>query len=158
MNLRPAAAGTFTHGLGFLIADINRLMRTEFDRRVRVLNLTRAQWMFISYLVRQPGCTQSDLAEAMQVGKITVSRQAERLERRGWIRRSDHAQDARAYRLRPTTKALRLHAQLSALAAELRTDYLRGLPAPRIGALVDDLTRIKGNLLRMDSLARQISA
>ena len=58
-----------TKGLGFLIADINRLMRKEFDRRVRTLGLTRAQWLFISYLVRQPGCTQSDLADAMQTQK-----------------------------------------------------------------------------------------
>ena len=93
-------------GLGFLISDLNRLMRREFDRRVRSLHLTRAQWLFIVHLVRQPGCTQSDLAESMQVEKITVSRQAARLTRAGWIRRTAHASDARAYRLQPTPKAL----------------------------------------------------
>lgn len=156
MRLPPIAART--KGLGFLIADINRLMRKEFDRRVRVLGLTRSQWLFISYLVRTPGCTQSDLAEAMQLEKITVSRLAARLLRGGWIRRSDDAEDARAYRIYPTAKAVRLQERLSILAAALRADYLRGLPAPRVTALFGDLALIKDNLLRMDGAAKKLSA
>lgn len=156
MRVRPAA--TQSKGLGFLIADINRLMRKEFDRRVRALGLTRAQWLFISYLVRSPGCTQSDLAEAMQMEKITVSRQAGRLLKAGWIQRSDHAEDARAYRLYPAVKAGRMHDRLATLAAALRADFLQGLPPPRVTALFEDLSLIKGNLLRMDSIARQFSA
>ncbi len=64
---------------GFLFADISRLVRKEFDRRVRDLGLTRAQWLFLYYLARQPDCTQSELAELLQVEKITISRQAGRL-------------------------------------------------------------------------------
>jgi DNA-binding MarR family transcriptional regulator len=156
MPATPRAARS--KGLGYLIADINRLMRKEFDRRVRALGLTRAQWLFITYLVRTPGCTQSDLAEAMQLEKITVSRQATRLLRGGWIRRRDHAEDARAYRLHPTPKAVRMQERLAVLAAALRTDYLRGLPAPRVTALVGDLALIKDNLLRMDHTAKRLSA
>ena len=48
--------------LGFLFADISRLTRKEFDRRVRDLGLTRAQWLFLYYLARQPGCTQREMA------------------------------------------------------------------------------------------------
>lgn len=156
MRARPIA--TLSKGLGYLIADINRLMRREFDRRVRPLGLTRAQWLFISYLVRTPGCTQSDLAEAMQTEKITVSRQAGRLLRGGWITRSDHAEDARAYRLYPTAKSVRMQHQLAGLAAGLRADYLRGLPMPRVSALMGDLSVIKGNLQRMDLEKKRLSA
>lgn len=156
MSIRPAAVQT--KGLGFLIADINRLMRKEFDRRVRPLGLTRSQWLFISYLVRQPGCTQSDLAEAMQMEKITVSRQASRLVASGWITRSDHAEDARAYRLFPAGKAVRMNERLAAAALNLRADYLQGLPDARARALVASLNLIKNNLLRLDGAARKISA
>ena len=142
-------------GLGFLISDLNRLMRREFDRRVRSLHLTRAQWLFIVHLVRQPGCTQSDLAESMQVEKITVSRQAARLTRAGWIRRTAHASDARAYRLQPTPKALRLYAELDRRAAHLRAEYLVGLPAERLPALLHDLSLIKTHLLHLDAAAKK---
>ena len=140
--------------LGFLLADISRLARKEFDRRVRDLGLTRAQWLFLYYLARRPGCTQSELAELLQMEKITVSRQADRLEKAGWIRRSDHAADGRAYHLELTSRAGRITVRLEERAARLRGDYLHGLPATRRSALLADLTLIKTNLLRLDARLR----
>jgi DNA-binding MarR family transcriptional regulator len=135
--------------ISLLLSDINRQVRRVFDRRVKHLGLTRAQWMFLFYLGREPGMTQSQLAELMQMEKISVSRQAERLERAGWIERRDDRADARAYRLYPTARAGRVVAKLNALADELRADYLDGLPAARVGALIDDLARIRANLVRL---------
>ena len=138
-------------GLGFLVADINRLMRKEFDRRVRHLGLTRAQWLFISYLKRQPGCTQRELAEALQLEKITVGRQAERLMKSGWISRRDHAADGRAYRLHLTPRAARMAERLAEVAVGLRRDYLRGVRPVRRLELRDDLLQIKSNLQHMEA-------
>jgi MarR family transcriptional regulator for hemolysin len=147
----------FERSLGFVLSDITRLARKEFDRRVRPLRLTRAQWLFLYYVARQPGCTQADLADAMQMEKITIGRQAARLLRTGWIVRRDHAEDGRAYRLQLSAKAERIVAQLADMATRLRQDYLRGLPAARRTALIDDLLHIKANLLRMDAAARKPS-
>src|SRR5512138_85625 len=94
-----APTPSFEHSLGFVLSDISRLARKEFDRRVRDLRVTRAQWLVLLHLARRPGCTQSELADAMQLQKITVSRHAERLVRAGWIERRDDASDARAYRV-----------------------------------------------------------
>ena len=144
--------------LAFLFADINRLARKEFDRRVRDLGLTRAQWLFLHYLARLPGCSQSELAELLQMEKITVSRQADRLEKAGWIRRSDHTADGRAYRLELTPRAGRITARMEERANRLRGDYLQGLPPTRRSALLADLTLIKANLLRLDTRsARKLS-
>src|SRR5436190_23603608 len=96
---------SFEHSFGFILSDISRLARKEFDRRVRGLRVTRAQWLVLLHLARRPGCTQSDLADAMQMQKITVSRHVNRLVRSGWIGRRDHADDARAYHLYLSRKA-----------------------------------------------------
>ncbi|MBI2517535.1 MAG: MarR family transcriptional regulator [Opitutae bacterium] len=140
--------------LAFLLADINRLARKEFDRRVRPLGLTRAQWLFLYYLGRQPDATQSDLAELMQMEKISVSRQAERLQRAGWIERRDHRADRRAYHLRLTPRAARVVAKLDDLAEALRADYLAGIPPSRAEALLRDLSLVKANLVRLDGAAK----
>jgi len=140
--------------LGFLFADISRLARKEFDRRVRDLGLTRAQWLFLYYLSRQPGCTQSDLAELLQMEKITISRQAKRLEKAGWIARGDHSEDARAYRLVLTPRAGRIIVRLEQRADRLRNDYLDGISPPRRSTLLADLTLIKANLVRLENRAR----
>ncbi len=141
--------------LGFLLADISRLARKEFDRRVRPLGLTRAQWLFLFHLQRQPGATQSELADLLQLEKISVSRQAGRLEKAGWIERRDHRADGRAYHLYLTPRAGRLAAKLDGLAAELRGDYLRGVSAARRDALRKDLARIRTNLRELETAARR---
>lgn len=151
MALRPT---TFDRSLGFIFSDISRLARKEFDRRVRSLRLTRSQWLFLYHLARQPGCTQSELAESLQMERISVSRQAERLERAGWIKRRDHQLDRRAYHLHLTPKAGRLTLRLSGLAARLRSDFLSGLSATRRTALIHDLLHVKTNLLQMEAKAR----
>ena len=147
----PADLPNFERSLGFVMSDITRLARKEFDRRVRHLGLTRAQWLFLYYIARQPGCTQAELAEAMQMEKITIGRQAARLLRTGWIARRDDANDGRAYRLHLTVKSGRVVNRLAAMANQLREEYLRGLPAARRTALIDDLLQIKANLLRMEA-------
>src|SRR5688572_3998508 len=109
-----ARTSSFENSLGFILSDISRLARKEFDRRVRDLRVTRAQWLVLLHLARRPGCTQSDLAEAMQMQKITVGRHVDRLVRAGWIARRDHTEDARAYHLYLSRKAEPVIAQLTA--------------------------------------------
>jgi MarR family transcriptional regulator, transcriptional regulator for hemolysin len=142
-------------GLGFILTDISRLARKEFDRRIRDLGLTRAQWLVLHHLARLPGCTQSDLAERLQMEKITVSRHADRLVRAGWIARRDCSVDGRAYRLFVAPKAEPIIARLAAVAAEMRGEYLAGLAPARRRALFTDLEHIRSNLLRMDADAKR---
>jgi DNA-binding MarR family transcriptional regulator len=150
-----ARTPSFEHNFGFILSDISRLARKEFDRRVRNLGVTRAQWLVLLHLARRPGCTQSDLADAMQMQKITVGRHAERLVRAGWIERRDHADDARAYHLYLSRKAEPVIARLTAVAEEMRGEFMQGLSGGRRDALISDLLHIKTNLLRMDADARR---
>ena len=108
-----AQTSTWEHNFGFILSDISRLARKEFDRRVRELGVTRAQWLVLLHVARRPGCTQTDLADAMQMQKITVSRHVHRLVRAGWMARHDQADDARAYHLHLSSKAAPIISRLS---------------------------------------------
>jgi DNA-binding MarR family transcriptional regulator len=152
MVARPPS---FEQSFGFVLSDISRLARKEFDRRVRDLRVTRAQWLVLLHLARRPGCTQSELADAMQMQKITVSRHADRLVRSGWIERRDHAEDRRAYHLYLSRKAEPTISRLWAIATEMRAEFMHGLSLERRDALMNDLLHIKSNLLRMDADARR---
>lgn len=144
----------YDRSLGFIISDISRLLRKEFDRRVRGYGLTRAQWLLLYHVARQPGASQSDLAESLQLEKITISRHAARLEKSGWLERHDHTEDGRAYRLRLTQRSLRMIQQLSGIADQLREDAMDGLTEARRVALIDDLLHIKSNLVAFDTAAK----
>ena len=150
----PNRLPNFEHSFGFILTDITRLARREFDRRVRPLGLTRAQWMLLYYVARTPGSTQVELADALQVGKISVGQQAARLLRGKWIVRHDHGEDRRAYRIFLTAKSTRMIVRLAKLAGRMRDDYMQGLSAVRQAAMMDALLHIKANLLRMDVRAK----
>ncbi|MBI5380466.1 MAG: MarR family transcriptional regulator [Opitutae bacterium] len=149
-----ATAAQFDRRFGFLIGDISRLLRREFDRRVRGLGLTRAQWLLIVHASRTEGATLSELADNMQHQKITVSRLAARLERAGWLERRDDPADGRAYRVFLRPRARKTLTRLNELADALRDDLFAGLTPARREALLDDLQHVKGNLLALEARAK----
>lgn len=148
------ALPNFDRNFGFIISDISRLLRKEFDRRVRGHGLTRAQWLLLYYVARQPGASQSDLADALQLEKITISRHAARLEKTGWLERHDHVEDGRAYRLRLTPRATKTIGQLATIADQLRAEAMGGLSVARRETLIDDLLQVKAKLVAIEEASR----
>src|SRR5262245_50577647 len=45
--------------IGYMLSDVARLIRMIFDRRVRDIGLTRAQWLVLTRLYRRPGASQT---------------------------------------------------------------------------------------------------
>ncbi len=82
-----------------LLNDVGRMLRTEGDRRARAQGMSRAQWVMLLRLERQPGLSQKELAELLEVEPITVARLVDRLEARGLIERRADPADRRVWRL-----------------------------------------------------------
>jgi len=144
----------FDRSLGFVVSDISRLLRKEFERRVRGEGLTLAQWLLLYHVARQPNASQSDLAESLQLEKITISRHAARLEKRAWLERhSPGALEERTFWLRLTPRAIQVIRRLSKVVEELKADAFRGFSEERRVGLVDDLLQVKTNLLRLSETA-----
>ena len=140
-----------SRNFGFLLNDVARLMRTVYDRRIRELGLTRAQWWVLTHLFRADGITQTELAVVLEVEKPTLGRLLDRLEAKGWVRRTHDARDRRIWRVRLTKEVEPALRTMRAIAAELRRDALAGLSAAERERFVDSLLSIKSNLLRLQS-------
>ena len=132
--------------LGFLISDVARMMRASFDRRVRQLGLTRAQWQVLVRLHRRPGITQSELAELLEVERATAGRMVDRLERKQWVERRADATDRRVNRLYLTAQAEAVEARMASIGVELLDDALVPLDAAERLALASLLERVKTQL------------
>jgi len=143
-----------SRNFGFLVNDVARLMRTVYDRRVRELGLTRAQWWVLTHLFRADGITQTELAEVLEIEKPTLGRLLDRLEAKGWVRRTHDARDRRIWRVRLTKEVEPALRTLRAVAAELRRDALAGLSAAERERFVDSLLAIKSNLARLQGNGR----
>lgn len=135
---------------GFLVHDIARLMRTNYDRRVKRLGLTRSQWWVINNLYRNDGLTQSELAETLDIERASLGRLLDRLEANGWVRREPCSRDRRAKRIRLANEVGPVMREMRAIAADLRHDAMSGFTRDEQEAFVDVLLAIKSNLVALN--------
>ena len=137
-----------SESLGFLIADVSRLLRRSFDARARGIGVTRPQWRMLTMLKRHEGSNQGQLAELLDVEPITLCRMVDRLEETGLVERRAHPNDRRAWQLFVTSKGTALTAELVPIGQNLFDDALEGLDATERAALEASLDRVRANLSR----------
>jgi DNA-binding MarR family transcriptional regulator len=142
----PTSPADSSGSLGFLLNDISRLLRRNFNRRVQHLGLTHAQWRAIGQVVRSPGIGQAALSELLEVQPITLARLIDRLEAAGWIERRPHPTDRRAVRLFVTDRFQPLLAEISVHGAGTRSAALKGFSSAEQELLYQLLERVKDNL------------
>jgi DNA-binding MarR family transcriptional regulator len=139
------------NSLGFLVHDIARLLRRNFDRRVQSLGLTQAQWRAIVHLSRNQGMNHTALAESLEIQPITLTRLIDRMEAAGWVERRRHPSDRRAMQLYLTARARPILKKMRALVPGTIGDALAGLPASARERLTAHLQTIKRNLLAAEA-------
>jgi DNA-binding MarR family transcriptional regulator len=133
--------------IGVVISDVARLLRTAFDRRVRRLGITRAQWLVLTRLHRHPGASHSELAEMMEVEKATAGRMIDRLVANGWVERRTQPGDRRVKRVYLTLEAERVHKRIWRVAEATVEAALASLSGPESTQLMTLLQRVKQTLV-----------
>ena len=78
---------------GFLIHDVARLMRRDFNRKVQDLGLTQAQWQILVRILHMEGARQSQIADVLEMQPISVARMVDRMAAAGWVERRPDPQD-----------------------------------------------------------------
>jgi DNA-binding MarR family transcriptional regulator len=135
--------------LGWLVADVSRMMRTVFDRRVKALGITRPQWLALVRLKRRPGASQSELAEMMEIERAPAGKIVDRLQERGWVERRPDPDDRRINRIFLTETGERVHAAIWPIGQATVSDALADLDGAETEQLADLLTRVKARLGEM---------
>jgi len=130
----------------FLLYDVARTMRTRADQRARARGMTRAQWVILARLERQPGLTQNELASIVEVEPITIARLVDRLEARELVLRKADPRDRRVWRLHLTPAAAPILREIGKYRAELHELITAGMTASLQKALTDGLLQMKANL------------
>ena len=139
-----------TRSLGFLLADVSRLVRQRFDARARALGLTRAQWRVLAQLRRREGVNQASLAEILEIEPITLGRHIDRLVEKGFVERRADPADRRAWRLYLRAEVQPVLDRLREMSQLTRNEALQGIPEAEADRLIELLLEIKGNMLALD--------
>lgn len=135
-----------------LLSDVGRMIRTEADRRARAHGMTRAQWVMLISLERQPGLTQKELAELLEVEPITVARLADRLEAVSLLERRPDPADRRCWRLHLLPAAAPVLAELAGHRDELIQMITAKLDSPTVETLVKGLRCMRATLSKRTEL------
>jgi DNA-binding MarR family transcriptional regulator len=136
----------FDPELLILLYDVARQMRTRADQRARTRGMTRAQWVILAHLERQPGLSQNELAAIVEVEPITIGRLVDRLEARGLLERRSDPRDRRVWRLQLTPAATPILREIKQYRAELHQLMTAGLEPATLKLMADGLLRMKANL------------
>lgn len=134
------------NSFGFVIHDVTRLLRWEFDRQAQALGLTRAQWSVLAHLQRNQGVQQTDLAEIMDIKPITLARHVDKLEKEGWLIRKNDEQDRRAKRLHLTDRAIPMIRSLKKVGKKVREKALNGIDPKAQAQFMETLFTVRNNL------------
>ena len=131
----------------FLLHDIARLLRVSGDRRARAHGMTRAQWVILWQVERQPGLSQKELADFMEVEPITVARLVDRLAARGMVERRDDPADRRIWRLHLLPPAYPVLYNMRGERDQVARLMATGLSPQSLEAVRQSLVAMKANVL-----------
>jgi DNA-binding MarR family transcriptional regulator len=130
-----------------LIHDLARHLRLEADRRASRRGLTRAQWAILFWLDRQPGLSQKELAELLEVEPISVARLIDRLQEHGLVERRDDPDDRRIWRLHLRAPAKPVIKEMLAERATMLRNLTAGLDAKTVATVAAALAHMKVSVL-----------
>jgi MarR family transcriptional regulator, transcriptional regulator for hemolysin len=131
----------------FLLHDVARLLRYEADRRASAHGMTRAQWIILFWLERQPGLSQKELAEILEVEPITVARLIDRLEAREMVERRPDPRDRRIWRLHLLPSAAPVLAELKDERTDMHRMLIVDIDEAVENTMIAGLQRMKATLL-----------
>ena len=132
----------------FTISDVGRLLRTYADHKARHYGMTRAQWAVLLQVDRREGLKQSELAEALDIQPITLTRLVDRLCANGLIERRADPNDRRAKQLYLTTAARPLIDRIVAHVEDIAETVLKGIEPAAIDTMLGRLDLARDNLKR----------
>jgi MarR family transcriptional regulator for hemolysin len=137
--------------IGALIHDVARLRRHAFDEQAKPMGLTRSQFSVLAHLGRHPEglMNQSEIAAALEVGKVTLGGLVDRLEAGGLVRRELSGEDRRVKRIRLTAKGRRALETAQRMRPMLDEFIMRDLPESTRTELAGALAAMRSNLLVM---------
>jgi MarR family transcriptional regulator, transcriptional regulator for hemolysin len=141
--------------LMFLLHDVARLLRVDADKRARLHGMTRAQWAILIWLERQPGISQKELSEILEVEPISVARLIDRLEARGMVERRPDPRDRRIWRLHLLAPAHDVLHEIDKHRADMTRIVTAGIDDESVEIMTEALMRMKATLTQDSHASRR---
>ena len=141
----PSGVG---RAFGFLVHDVSRLIKRQFERRARHMGLpiTSQQAAVVLNIAGNEGVSQAEVAAWLGIEPIALVRMLDKLHEEGLVERRSHPTDRRVRTLWLTPAARRVVTQILSINKAIREEAFAGMAAHARDTVIDILDGIKGNL------------
>ncbi len=127
----PLKSGIDPENISFLLFDISRLMRGEFEQRVAEagLGVTPAEARVLAHVARCQPIRQHLLADRLGIARMSITTFIDRLEGAGLLERVADPEDRRAKFVSLTDEALPIMRKLEDIGEAVRLAARGAIPA-----------------------------
>ena len=132
-------------GLGFWVGSLASAMRKGLDAELAAFGITAAQWPILEMCDRGQANTLMELARVIPVDPGAISRQVEKLVRKGLVRRRRQSHDRRSQRLDLTPAGSALVPELAAAVRANNAKFLAGMSRQEQQAIIATIERMLRN-------------
>lgn len=157
-NNRPSTTlqSDADRNLTVVFSDVYLRLRRYFNQQTREFGLTSTQWQVLRCLALNDGMTQTEIAEALDMGKSPLGKKIDALEESGWVVRRTDNHDRRAKRVYLTGKIDQYRDRLTQITEELMASVTKGLDKDDVDILLDSLIVMRGNLDKAIEINRDL--
>jgi len=131
----------------FLLAQVCRLHHSRARTLLEEFGLFRGQPPLLFALWEKEGLTHSELAEHLHVQPATITKMIKRMERAGFVERSQDAEDQRVSRVYLTDAGRNIRDAVEGVLRELEEQTFAGFSSEECALLNRFLLRIHNNLM-----------
>ncbi|MBK8207974.1 MAG: winged helix-turn-helix transcriptional regulator [Planctomycetes bacterium] len=122
---------------------LSRVVSNLYDDALRPVGLTSAQMTILTALEHSGGAQPAQLCEVLMIDKSTLSRNADRMERNGWVKR-ESGPDARSHKLHLTDKGRKRLEQAVPQWRKAQAEAEALLGKPGLDSVVKVTKRLRG--------------
>lgn len=132
--------------LVFLLEEVPRKLRKNFDATTAKFGLSRTQWRALGYIFRTPGLTQTELAKHLEMERASVGHVIDQLEKAEYVERRSAVGNRRVWALHLRPKAIEILPSLRKEADRIYERVLAGIHDEQVIRFRDMLEIMSSNL------------
>ncbi len=116
----------------------------ESTRLFRPYGLSAPQYNVLNILAKaETGLSQRELSEFLVVDRSNVTGLLDRMEKAGWVARTDHPEDRRIYQVRLTASGRALWSEVQPRYLAVVAQVTHGIPAKRLQESLETLKHLE---------------
>ena len=123
--------------------NISRSQAVFRNGRLQCEDLYPAHHSFILLICRKPGSSQEELSRELCLNKSTVTRALVHLEKNGYVRREQSAEDKRQFAVYPTQKMLDVLPRVREITRVWNEEISEGISEEELNVFLSVLARME---------------